>query len=51
MLKTIGLLVALIALAACEPPQRHVTADGQTCHPIGPFWAQTWVTPDNMRAC
>jgi hypothetical protein len=51
MLKTIGLFIALTALAACEAPQRHVTTDGRTCHPTGPVWAPTWVTPDNMRAC
>lgn len=45
------IVIAMLALTACQPPQRHVAANGSACHPIGYPWATVWVTPDNMRAC
>ena len=52
-MKRMLMLLTVLALAGCNlnPPQRHVTSDGRACHPLGPFWAQTWASPDNMRAC
>jgi hypothetical protein len=45
------ILAVLLGVAGCNPPQSHVTADGQACHPIGYSWRPVWVTPDNKRAC
>ena len=44
-------LVVLLGLAACQPPQSHVTADGRACHPVGYSYAPIWVTPDGKTAC
>jgi hypothetical protein len=45
-------LTVLLGLAACQPPQSHVTADGRACRPIGYGFAPIWVHPDNSSlAC
>jgi hypothetical protein len=54
MFKAFPLIFAvLFGLSACDtmPPQSHVTASGQPCHPVGYSWSPMWVSPDGKTAC
>jgi hypothetical protein len=51
MFKTIGLLAALLGLAACQPPMSRYTKSGEPCHPIGHSFAPIWVAPNGHTVC
>jgi hypothetical protein len=51
MLKTIGLLLALMAQSGCGVQPMNTSHNGQPCHAIGYPWSRAMVAPDNSTLC